>query len=86
MDLLIQQADDEVNEKRALQKKAAEGDDKRIQQNADINLAHAKEVKNIVNVLTPDFRNLVPILKKPMTNAIPPAWKNAEIQAIVDDG
>jgi len=66
----------------ALEKKTYDGTDEKAQQNAAINTANAKEVKNNITSLEVDLRNLVPILKKPMDTQTPPRWKNAEIQAI----
>jgi hypothetical protein len=57
-----------LEETEAARKKALEGTDENAQERAGSNIAQAKNIKNNINKLEPELRNLVPILKKPINS------------------
>ena len=76
---LIEQASNDIRDKKAAQKTADAWNDVNAKETARLNLAHAGEVKNIVNSFQSDISKLIPILKKSMTGT-PPARRYDDIR------
>lgn len=68
---LIEQASNDIRDKKAAQKTADAWNDVNAKETARLNVAHAGEVKNIVNSFQSDISKLIPILKKSIAGTPP---------------
>lgn len=88
LDTIVQQAKENINKEKENQEKANNNDDEKRKIEADINLANANETKNIVNKVQSEAWKLIPILKKVMSNPVPPATptrRHTDINTVVNN-
>lgn len=52
---------------------------------ADIDFTHANDVRADARTIKGSMIKLSPLLKAPLTTAVPPVWKKAEFDGVLDE-